>query len=36
MIMTRSYAFFGTNPDDFYDLGGEVELWLGDEKHIHY
>ena len=27
-------SFFGTNPDDFYDLGGEVELWLGDEKHI--
>jgi mannose-6-phosphate isomerase-like protein (cupin superfamily) len=26
-------CFFGTNPDDFYDLGGEVELWLGDEKH---
>jgi hypothetical protein len=27
-------AFFGTNPDDLHDLGGEVELWLGDEKHI--
>jgi len=27
-------AFFGTNPDDFHDLGAEVELWLGDEKHI--
>ena len=27
-------AFFGTNPDDFYDLGAEAELWLGDEKHI--
>jgi hypothetical protein len=27
-------SFFGTNPDDFYDLGGEVELWLGDEKHM--
>jgi mannose-6-phosphate isomerase-like protein (cupin superfamily) len=26
-------CFFGTNPDDFYDLGGEAELWLGDEKH---
>jgi mannose-6-phosphate isomerase-like protein (cupin superfamily) len=27
-------CFFGTNQDDYYDLGGEVELWLGDEKHI--
>lgn len=26
-------AFFGTNPADFYDLGGEVELYLGDEPH---
>jgi hypothetical protein len=24
--------FHGTNPDDIFDLGGEVELWLGDEK----
>lgn len=27
-------AFFGTNPDDHHDLGGEVELWLGDEKYL--
>ena len=27
-------GFLGTNPDDPYDLGGEVELWLGGEKHI--
>ena len=27
-------AFFGTNPEDPWDLCGEVELWLGDEKHI--
>jgi hypothetical protein len=27
-------AFFGTNIDDPYDLGGEIELWLEDEKHI--
>jgi len=27
-------CFFGTNIDDPYDLGAEVELWLGDEKHI--
>jgi quercetin dioxygenase-like cupin family protein len=26
--------FLGTNPDDVFDLGGEVELWLGGEKHI--
>jgi hypothetical protein len=26
-------GFFGTNQDDIHDLGGEVELWLGDEKH---
>ena len=27
-------AFFGTDHDDPYDLGAEVELWLGDEQHI--
>lgn len=27
-------AFFGTNPDDIHDLGGEVELWLDGEKHL--
>jgi hypothetical protein len=27
-------AFFGTNPEDFYDLGGELELFLDDEAHI--
>lgn len=26
--------FLGTNPEDPNDLGGEVELWLGGEKHI--
>jgi hypothetical protein len=26
--------FLGTNPDDEFDLGGEVELWLGGEKHL--
>jgi hypothetical protein len=25
-------AFFGTNPEDPFDLYGEVELWLDDEK----
>lgn len=24
---------YGTNPQDPFDLGGEVEFWLGDEKH---
>jgi hypothetical protein len=27
-------GFFGTNPEDQTDLGGEIELWLEDEKHI--
>jgi hypothetical protein len=27
-------AFFGSDPANPYDLGAEVELWLGDEKHI--
>ncbi|MDD5339105.1 MAG: hypothetical protein PHG35_06845 [Dehalococcoidales bacterium] len=27
-------AFFGSDPKNPYDLGAEVELWLGDEKHI--
>jgi len=27
-------GFFGTNPDNQRDLGGEIELWLDGEKHI--
>ncbi len=27
-------GFFGNNPDDPYDLGGEIEIWLQDEKYI--
>jgi hypothetical protein len=27
-------TFFGTNPDDVSDLGGEVELWIDGEQHI--
>jgi hypothetical protein len=27
-------AFLGSNPNDRFDLGGEVEIWLGDEKHV--
>ena len=27
-------AFYGTNPDDVYDLAGEVELWIEDEKYL--
>jgi len=27
-------GFFGSNPDNPYDLGGEIEFWLEDEKHI--
>jgi hypothetical protein len=26
-------AFIGGNPDDYTNLNGEIELWLGDEKH---
>jgi len=26
-------VFLGTDPKDQFDLGGEVEFWLGDEKH---
>ena len=25
--------FLGTDPNDQFELGGEVELWLGGEKH---
>lgn len=27
-------GFFGSDPQNPYDLGGEVEIWLEDEKHI--
>jgi len=27
-------VFLGTNPEDPNDLGGEVELWIGGEKHM--
>ena len=27
-------GFFGSNPADPHDLGGEVEIWLEDEKQI--
>ena len=27
-------GFFGNNSNDPYDLGGEIEFWLEDEKHI--
>ena len=27
-------GFFGFNYDDIHDLGAEVELWIGGEKHI--
>jgi hypothetical protein len=27
-------GLFGSNPEDPHDLGGEIEFWLEDEKHI--
>jgi hypothetical protein len=27
-------GFYGNNAQDPYDLGGEIEIWLEDEKHI--
>jgi quercetin dioxygenase-like cupin family protein len=27
-------GFSGSNPDDVYDLGGEVEFWIEDEKYL--
>lgn len=27
-------GFFGSNSADPYDLGGEIEIWLEDEKHV--
>ena len=27
-------GFFGNDPADPHDLGGEVEIWLEDEKHV--
>lgn len=27
-------GFFGSNPEDIYDLCGEIEIWLDDEKHV--
>jgi hypothetical protein len=27
-------GFFGTKREDVYDLGGEIEFWLSDEKYM--
>lgn len=27
-------GFYGSNPEDPYDLGGEVEFWINGEQHI--
>lgn len=27
-------GFFGSDPENPHDLGGEVEIWIEDEKHI--
>jgi hypothetical protein len=41
-LLTKSHShsfdeylmFLGTNPQDQFELGGEVEFWLGGEQHI--
>ncbi len=30
----EAIGFIGSNPDDVYDLGGEVELWIDGKKNI--
>ena len=30
----EAIAYIGTNPDDPYDLGGEVELWIDGKQNI--
>jgi hypothetical protein len=36
---THPYAellgYFGTNPDDPFDLGAEIELTMGEEREVH-
>jgi hypothetical protein len=27
-------AFIGSNPNDPHDLGGEIEMWMSDEKYV--
>lgn len=27
-------GFFGNDPDHPHDLGGEIEMWMEDEKHL--
>jgi hypothetical protein len=27
-------GFFGNDPDHPHDLGGEIEIWMEDEKHV--
>jgi hypothetical protein len=27
-------GFFGSDPANPYDLGGEIEIWLADDKHV--
>ena len=30
----ETMGFFGTDPEDQQDLGGEIEIWLEDEKFV--
>jgi hypothetical protein len=27
-------GFFGNDPDNPYDLGGEIEIWLENDRHV--
>ncbi len=27
-------GFFGSDPEDPHELGGEIEIWLEDDKHV--
>ena len=33
-VIIEIIGFFGNNSEDPYNLGGEIEFWLEDEKHI--
>lgn len=34
MMLIQMLCFYGSNPDDPYNLNGELEIYIGDEAHI--